>query len=500
MRSMKAIDSGIFFSRGHGLVDNKNAKKVDKEWLITWYKEFAVVMGEIVPLRVRRQRKSGNVIVRYVSHTDVALLPAYFTWGKLYDEFLKYSAQKGKTTNLPSTASFQQLLQKHCSDIMIRSPVSNVCDECTAYLNKYKRNPTADAAEEFGVHTQIAKLMREEYRKDRSNLDMRHLLLIMDYSQNYCIPSSACTPSSWYFLSLVNINLFGVYCSNTGEQRNFLYSEYKGGKGSNEVISMLYRVIKEHKDRNPSYEKLTVYADNCVGQNKNNFVVKFLIVLCHLGIFEEVNLKFFVKGHTKNACDRGFGHIRKYVMKQEIWTFKHLAKAVEKAAISNKCTSLEDEDSPFFNYKIPLDEIYHNIKGITSYQIFRSTSEMKGSVECFLSPNEKHQTIKLTRSYDDIQVCEEKAKRIVDTVIPLADPLPKLEKKMDMYLKVRPTVPTEYQDDVLYQQPTKEEQLLVAKVKRARKENRKALAAAQVPDEVEAAKVDEGNASEDFAC
>jgi hypothetical protein len=80
MRSMKAIDSGIFFSSGHGLVDNKNAKKFDKEWLITWYKQLAVVMGEIVPLRVRRQGKSGNVIVRYVSHTDVALLPAYFTW------------------------------------------------------------------------------------------------------------------------------------------------------------------------------------------------------------------------------------------------------------------------------------------------------------------------------------------------------------------------------------------------------------------------------------
>jgi hypothetical protein len=73
---------------------------------------------------------------------------------------------------------------------------------------------------------------------------------------------------------------------------------------------------------------------------------------------------------------------------------------------------------------------------------------MKGSVEC-LSPNEKHQTIKLTRSYDDIEFCEEKAKRIVDMVIPLADP--KLEKKMDMYLKVRPTVPTGYQDVVLYQ-------------------------------------------------
>jgi hypothetical protein len=242
------------------------------------------------------------------------------------------------------------------------------------------------------------------------------------------------------FLSLVNVNLFGVYCTNTGEQRNFIYSEYKGGKGSNEVISMLYRVIKEHKERNPVYEKLTVYADNCVGQNKNNFVVKFLMLLCHLGMFNEVNLKFFVKGHTKNACDRGFGHIRKYVMNQEIWTFKHLADAVVSSASSNKCTALEDEDTPFSNYKIPLDEIYHNIKGVTSYQIFRTTTDMKGTVECYLSPKEKHQTVKLTRSYDDIEVSAENAQRILDMITPVPQPAPKLEKKMDMFVKVRPSV------------------------------------------------------------
>jgi hypothetical protein len=86
--------------------------------------------------------------------------------------------------------------------------------------------------------------MREEYRKDFSNLDSTHLLLTMDFSQNYCIPSSATTPSAWYFLSLVSVNLFGVHCANTAEQTQFIYSEFKGGKGSNEVLLMLYRVIK----------------------------------------------------------------------------------------------------------------------------------------------------------------------------------------------------------------------------------------------------------------
>jgi hypothetical protein len=55
MRSLKSIDSGIFFFSGHGLVDNKNAQKIDKQWLIDWFKDFAAVVGEVVLLRVRRQ-------------------------------------------------------------------------------------------------------------------------------------------------------------------------------------------------------------------------------------------------------------------------------------------------------------------------------------------------------------------------------------------------------------------------------------------------------------
>ena len=156
--------------------------------------------------------------------------------------------------------------------------------------------------------------------------------------------------------------------------------------------------------------------------------------------------------------------------------------------------------APFSNYKIPLDEIYHNIKGVTSYQIFRTASDMKGSVECYLSPNEKHQTVKLTRSYDDIEVSAEKAQQFLDLITPVPEPVPKLEKKMDMFVRVRPSVPPEFQDEVYYQEPTKQEQLLVAKVKRTRKENRKKLSTVQAPDEVQVANEDEGSVSEGFAC
>ncbi|DAZ94433.1 TPA: hypothetical protein N0F65_002751 [Lagenidium giganteum] len=101
----------------------------------------------------------------------------------------------------------------------------------------------------------------------------------MDFSQNLTLPSVSQTPSEWYFLSMINY------------QYNFLYSERKGRKGANEIFSMLHRPLR-------------VYADNCDGQNKNNFAIRFFLLLAHLGWFRTVHYKVLIKGHTKIACDR----------------------------------------------------------------------------------------------------------------------------------------------------------------------------------------------------
>jgi hypothetical protein len=71
MRLLKSIDSGLFYSSANGLLENNNAAKIDMQWLIKWFKGFAKVVGEVVPLRVRKQCTNGDVVTRYVSHTEV---------------------------------------------------------------------------------------------------------------------------------------------------------------------------------------------------------------------------------------------------------------------------------------------------------------------------------------------------------------------------------------------------------------------------------------------
>uniref|UniRef100_H3H7Q0 DUF7869 domain-containing protein n=1 Tax=Phytophthora ramorum TaxID=164328 RepID=H3H7Q0_PHYRM len=243
-RFRNRINDGIFSVKAHSNRLNQNASAVGLRWLISWFKDFAKNVGEVVPVRVRNQSAVDGVVKLQYSSADYTLLPAYFTWGQLYMEMHHYVEE-------------------------IR--------------------------------------LRGAYKQDLSSASEDHAVLIIDYSQNLTLPSVTSTPSQWYFLSLRRVNMFGIYYANKTIQYNYIYDETVAGKGTDEVNSLLHHFI--HKIVLPGgHRKLTIYADNCGGQNKNNYVLKALLALAHMGDLETVELKFFVKGHTKNAVDRGFGH------------------------------------------------------------------------------------------------------------------------------------------------------------------------------------------------
>ncbi|ETK90489.1 hypothetical protein L915_05748, partial [Phytophthora nicotianae] len=50
-------------------------------------------------------------------------------------------------------------------------------------------------------------------------------------------------PAQWYFLSLINVNVFGIYYANQGIQLNYVYDRSTAGKGTDEVNSMLHHFI-----------------------------------------------------------------------------------------------------------------------------------------------------------------------------------------------------------------------------------------------------------------
>ncbi|EGZ06362.1 hypothetical protein PHYSODRAFT_531778 [Phytophthora sojae] len=175
--------------------------------------------------------------------------------------------------------------------------------------------------------------------------------------------------------------------------------------------------------------RLTVYADNCSGQNKNNNVIKFLLAQVHMGALQHVDYKFFVKGHTKNSCDRGFGHIRKHVAKADYWTMNHLVEAVSSASKSSITVHLPRGSSAFKSYKPILTELYKRRDGIQKFQIFTMDASQPGVVVCKKGPESEPVEISLSRQIDGIFTTKEKVQRMMtDHIETLSPPVRNTEK------------------------------------------------------------------------
>ncbi|EGZ20011.1 hypothetical protein PHYSODRAFT_492739 [Phytophthora sojae] len=251
----------------------------------------------------------------------------------------------------------------------------------------------------------------------------------MDFSQNLTVPSVSSTPCQWYFCSLMAVYVFGIFYENEQFQTNYVYDETVSGKGSDQINAMLHHFIKTVVVP-IGKKKLVVYADNCGGQNKNNLVIKFLLAQVHMGVLERVDYKFFVKGHTKNSCDRGFGHIRKFLVRQDCWTLDHVVDAVMNSAPSNRTVHISRDDAFFKGYKGLVKELNKNLTGVQQYQWFAMDASKPGVVECRKSPNTDAEEQNIRRNVDGVLTESDKVTRMFEHFLELLPaPAVNMEKK-----------------------------------------------------------------------
>ncbi|ETP52578.1 hypothetical protein F442_02432, partial [Phytophthora nicotianae P10297] len=407
--------------KAHGILLNQNAGAVDLRWSVSWFKRFAVSVGDVVP----------------VVHTFAGV----FTWDQLYTELQNYVEEIALRVREPRPSTYRQYLTKLWPTIRIRSPRSNVCDVCTIYWSRMKSGATAAETEAFGDHTTAARRMQEEYKSDLASVDDTLAVVIIDFSQNLILPSVSNTPPQLYFFSLRNVNMFGVFYANKNIQYNYVYDESVAGKGTDEV--------------------------------------RMLLALAHKSLLDEINLKFFVKGHTKNAVDRGFGHVRKHIARADVWTMYQLLGVVNEVSSSSALVHIPNQNTILKVYRDAMEEAYKKLKDIQKYQIFTMRESNPGVVKCRKGPDSDEVTQDLRRVYDGI------------TTDATCNPPPNSEKIQFFYNKVRPFVPEEFQNDPLYDPPNDEDERTAKQIqkdrqaasKQKKREREAAAAAAKITKE-----------------
>lgn len=144
--------------------------------------------------------------------------------------------------------------------------------------NQVDKEKKEQATNDLEVHLNLAKEARQSYSQNTAKEDGKSVLS-WDYAENIMLPILEETPSTFFFKTRRKIELFGIVNEEiTAEgsiQTNFVIDEcFKLKKDANSVISILDFYLKENIAPGIS---LILYTDNSPGQNKNYFVLGYLI-------------------------------------------------------------------------------------------------------------------------------------------------------------------------------------------------------------------------------
>ncbi len=137
------------------------------------------------------------------------------------------------------------------------------------------------------------------------------------------------------------------------------YTQDQGSKGGNNVASLLVKGLHDLgwiQQEGTTGKQLSIILDNCGGQNKNNIVLHLALWLVECKYFKKVEIIFYVRGHTKNACDRLFNQLKKHYHKQQIFTMGQMVTALD----SSRYVSFNLANSHcFLDYAEMLDFFYN---------------------------------------------------------------------------------------------------------------------------------------------
>ena len=320
----------------------------------------------------------------------------------------------------------------------------------------------AEIVKEAGEHVLDYQSMRDWARsrsvvaqQDRLNgvhHSQRHYVFVLDFSQNLELPHFGDEqPGETYYYSPLAVYIFGIADVSFQPTRMtaFAFHEGEGGKGGNYVASMIMEFLKSQDLlRNDCCgASLTVIMDNCPGQNKNHHVLHLPLLLTEANYFQEVTFAFYIKGHTKNPCDRMFKLLKMNYHKRRVFTMDQLLSIVNE---NDGVTVTHPNPNVFKDWYAYQSDYYGTmIPGtLASNHIYKATRDQRGTLFIKASARAPDPTQGQNLRSNKLKLidCKRTERMLQLQPTALVPPgIPDL-KANGLYKNYRPFVPEEYKD------------------------------------------------------
>lgn len=365
-------NTGKKIQRSNGLVSKGVTEK-----LVGFLLALGEAQGEFSP---GKNTKPGNT--KEDKNPDVLWLPACFTRSTI----LRMYNKKYPNFSISRTA-FCLLLENETklSHIKIRSPRTDMCDFCelqkrkiagtkphdelkteelTAELLAHQKSYQGERAV-YNSERERAKMDRKKFKEGKLKVDECIEHISMDYGQSIAVPHTTDQLGGTFYLHMRNFLLFGICSVLENSQVCYTYDEREAAKGANEVISFLHDFLVSREIQTPN---IRIHADNCRGQNKNKYVMWYLMWLVSTGRAKRIELKFMIKGHTHFIVDSGIGHTKRELRRSNVFCLNHWAEVINRSATTNKAKVVTGND--VYDWKKGLRSYFKVFNGISKFQHF----------------------------------------------------------------------------------------------------------------------------------
>lgn len=364
-----------------------------REKALKFIENFAVQNAVVLPGRVPGFK-----------NPDLLLLPSEFTKKAIHE---KYAAIVSDAERLPYS-SFTELWRELLPTVCIQKPRTDLCSECkldSLALSKLKSMDEEKRRVLLNrsiAHLNLVDQERQYYKQaiqlsktEISNkLQPGHSFGIsqsfdgtmhysFDFFQQIHVPYDPEQVGALYFLTPYKVGLFGIMCETLAKMVMFIIPEGSvTGKGSNQVISMLHYYFEHY---GIGETDVILNADNCVGQNKNQFVMSYLCWRVLTGMHRKVTLHFLVVGHTKFSPDYGAGVFKKLFRRTPCATPEDVAKCARKSSILEPVITGSIDGKETFVAMYDWQSKFSNFKAVPNlkrYQLFEFSCDRPGVVVC----------------------------------------------------------------------------------------------------------------------
>ena len=139
-----------------------------------------------------------------------------------------------------------------------------------------------------------------------------------------------------------------------------MWHELLARRGCNDGISCLSRFIFHTKLGRTGAKWSIWWADNCPGQNKNNYIMWFFQDLIRRKVYSRIDYKFLIAGHTYGSTDQAFGMTERYATRIDtVYTPMQWYQHVRDAGLGTKSIEVvEMKQAYFYDYRKQLRKIY----------------------------------------------------------------------------------------------------------------------------------------------